>query len=98
MLICGAQPASDRGCVYACALHVSLPSTRFDLVSNNHCSSLILWEFCLRHPEVRDVCDIGQMIFWNQKWAWWFTAVMFLLNNTVRLLIHNLPAPSGRLV
>lgn len=51
----------------------------------SHRSSLILWEFCLRHPEVRDVCDIGQMIFWNQKWAWWFTAVMFLLNNTVCL-------------
>lgn len=23
------------------------------------------------------------MIFWNKRWAWWFTAVMFLLNNTV---------------
>lgn len=22
------------------------------------------------------------MLFWGQKWAWWFTAVMFLLNNT----------------
>lgn len=39
-------------------------------------------EFCLRHPEVKDVCDIGQMLFWNQRWAWWATAVMFLLNNT----------------
>ena len=28
------------------------------------------------------MCDIGQMLFWNQRWAWWFTAVMFLLNNT----------------
>lgn len=45
-------------------------------------TSLIVWEFCLRHPEVRDVCDIGQMLFWNSKWAWWFTAVMFVLNNT----------------
>jgi hypothetical protein len=27
-------------------------------------TSLVLWEFCLRHPEVRDVCDIGQMLFW----------------------------------
>jgi hypothetical protein len=43
----------------------------------------VLWEFCLRHPEVRDVCDIGQMLFWNQRWAWWATAVMFILNNTV---------------
>lgn len=39
-------------------------------------------EFCLRHPEVKDVCDIGQMLFFNARWAWWFTAVMFLLNNT----------------
>jgi hypothetical protein len=39
-------------------------------------------EFCLRHPEVKDVTDIGQMLFWNSKWAWWFTAVMFILNNT----------------
>lgn len=45
-------------------------------------TSLIVWEFCLRHPEVRDVCDLGQMIFWNHKGAFYFTAVMFLLNNT----------------
>ncbi|EME49315.1 hypothetical protein DOTSEDRAFT_68178 [Dothistroma septosporum NZE10] len=45
-------------------------------------TSLIVWEFCLRHPEVKDVCDVGQVIFWGKKWAWWFTAVMFLLNNT----------------
>ncbi|PIB02012.1 hypothetical protein CB0940_01013 [Cercospora beticola] len=45
-------------------------------------TSLLVWEFCLRHPEVKDVCDIGQMLFWGKKWAWYFTAVMFLLNNT----------------
>lgn len=45
-------------------------------------TSLITWEFCMRHPEVKDVCDIGQILFWNKRWAWWFTAVMFLLNNT----------------
>lgn len=39
-------------------------------------------EFCLRHPEVKDVCDVGQVIFFGSRWAWWFTAVMFLLNNT----------------
>ncbi|ETS76413.1 hypothetical protein PFICI_11800 [Pestalotiopsis fici W106-1] len=53
-------------------------------------TSIILWEFCLRHPEVRDVCDIGQMLFWNQKWAWWFTAVMFVLNNTFIQGLHVL--------
>jgi amino acid permease len=45
-------------------------------------TSLVLWEFCLRHPEVRDVCDIGQMLFWGQTWAWYATAVAFILNNT----------------
>ncbi|KAI0199656.1 N amino acid transport system protein [Astrocystis sublimbata] len=53
-------------------------------------TSLVLWQFCLRHPEVRDVCDIGQMLFWNKKWAWWFTAIMFLLNNTFIQALHVL--------
>ncbi|KAF3771166.1 hypothetical protein M406DRAFT_286042 [Cryphonectria parasitica EP155] len=53
-------------------------------------TSLITWEFCLRHPEVRDVCDVGEMIFFNQRWAWWFSAVMFLLNNTFIQGLHVL--------
>ncbi|KAF2018824.1 hypothetical protein BU24DRAFT_405574 [Aaosphaeria arxii CBS 175.79] len=53
-------------------------------------TSLILWEFCLRHPEIRDVCDLGQMIFWNNKAAFWFTAVMFILNNTFIMGLHCL--------
>ncbi|KAG9249421.1 transmembrane amino acid transporter protein-domain-containing protein [Emericellopsis atlantica] len=51
-------------------------------------TSLTLWEFCLRHPEVRDICDIGQMLFWNKRWAWYWTAVMFLLNNTFIQALH----------
>ena len=54
-------------------------------------TSLIVWEFCMRHPEVRDVCDLGQMLFWNWKWAWWFTAVMFLLNNTFIQVLNPIP-------
>lgn len=53
-------------------------------------TSLIVWEFCLRHPEVRDVTDIGQMLFWNSKIAWWATAVMFILNNTFIQGLHVL--------
>jgi len=30
----------------------------------------------------RDVCDIGQMLFWGKTWVWYATAVMFVLNNT----------------
>ncbi|KAL6857486.1 hypothetical protein ACO1O0_004922 [Amphichorda felina] len=53
-------------------------------------TSLILWEFCLRHPEVRDVCDLGQTLFWGKEWAWWGTAVMFVLNNTFIQGLHVL--------
>lgn len=53
-------------------------------------TSLVLWEFCLRHPEVRDVCDIGQMLFWGKTWAWYATAVMFILNNTFIQGLHVL--------
>jgi hypothetical protein len=53
-------------------------------------TSLILWKFCLRHPEVRDVCDVGQMLFWGQKWAWYFTAIIFILNNTFIQALHVL--------
>lgn len=53
-------------------------------------TSLVLWEFCLRHPEVRDVCDLGQMLFWGKTWAWWGTAVMFVLNNTFIQGLHVL--------
>lgn len=53
-------------------------------------TSLVLWEFCLRHPEVRDVCDIGQMLFGGSKWVWWATSIMFLLNNTFIQALHIL--------
>ncbi|OAA39404.1 Amino acid transporter, transmembrane [Metarhizium rileyi] len=53
-------------------------------------TSLVLWEFCLRHPEVRDVCDLGQTLFWGKEWAWWGTAVMFVLNNTFIQALHVL--------
>lgn len=53
-------------------------------------TSLNLWDFCLRHPEVRDVCDVGQMLWWNKKWAWWWTAGMFVLNNTFIQALHVL--------
>ncbi|EEA20400.1 hypothetical protein TMatcc_000383 [Talaromyces marneffei ATCC 18224] len=53
-------------------------------------TSLTIWRFCLRHPEIRDVCDIGQYLFWDSKIAWWATAVMFLLNNTFIQGLHCL--------
>lgn len=49
-----------------------------------------IWEFCLKNPTVKDVCDIGQHLFWGKKWAWYFTAACFLLNNTFIQALHVL--------
>ncbi|KAL8661154.1 MAG: hypothetical protein Q9202_005869 [Teloschistes flavicans] len=53
-------------------------------------TSLIVWEFCLRHPEIRDVCDLGQLLYYGWRWVWYLTAVMFLLNNTFIQGLHVL--------
>ncbi|OJJ49712.1 hypothetical protein ASPZODRAFT_59488 [Penicilliopsis zonata CBS 506.65] len=53
-------------------------------------TSLVIWKFCLRHPEIRDVCDIGQALFWDSKIVWYLTAIMFLLNNTFIQGLHCL--------
>jgi len=53
-------------------------------------TSLTTWEVCMRHPQIRDVCDIGQMLFWNKKWAFYATAIMFVLNNVFIMGLHCL--------
>ncbi|EJD38616.1 hypothetical protein AURDEDRAFT_72034 [Auricularia subglabra TFB-10046 SS5] len=59
-------------------------------------TSLVLWRFCLAHPEIRDVCDIGQMLFGNAfgpRWArpaYNITSVFFILNNTFIQGLHCL--------
>lgn len=44
-------------------------------------TSLILWKFCLKHPEIRDICDIGQKLFGGSQWAYNVTSLFFVLNN-----------------
>ncbi|KAF7305136.1 Protein kinase domain-containing protein [Mycena kentingensis (nom. inval.)] len=53
-------------------------------------TSLLVWKFCLKHPEVRDVCDIGRIIWGGSQWGYNFTAVMFILNNTFIQGLHCL--------
>ncbi|TFK51216.1 hypothetical protein OE88DRAFT_1514559 [Heliocybe sulcata] len=53
-------------------------------------TSLVLWRFCLKHPEIRDVCDIGRMLFGGSQLAYNVTAVFFLLNNTFIQALHCL--------
>lgn len=53
-------------------------------------TSLILWRYCLKHPEIRDVCDIGRMLFGGSQIAYNVTAVFFILNNTFIQALHCL--------
>jgi Na+/proline symporter len=53
-------------------------------------TSLILWRYCLKHPEIRDVCDIGRKLFGGSQIAYNVTAVFFILNNTFIQALHCL--------
>lgn len=53
-------------------------------------TSLILWRYCLKHPEVRDACDVGRKLFGGSQWAYNVTAVFFFLNNTFIQALHVL--------
>jgi amino acid permease len=53
-------------------------------------TSLILWKFCLKHPEVRDVCDIGRILFGGSDLAYNITAVFFFFNNVFIQALHCL--------
>ncbi|KAJ3875357.1 transmembrane amino acid transporter protein-domain-containing protein [Lentinula edodes] len=51
-------------------------------------TSLILGRFCIKHPEMRDVCDIGQYLFGGSQLAYNLTALMFILNNIFVQALH----------
>ena len=53
-------------------------------------TSYILWQWCMRHPEARDICDIARSLF-PGKWgtlAFEVTALMLLLNNIFLIGFH----------
>ncbi|TRM66769.1 transmembrane amino acid transporter protein-domain-containing protein [Schizophyllum amplum] len=53
-------------------------------------TSLNLWKYCLAHPEVRDIVDIGQRLFGGSQLAYNVTSLFFLLNNTFIQALHVL--------
>ncbi|EDK40537.1 hypothetical protein PGUG_04635 [Meyerozyma guilliermondii ATCC 6260] len=53
-------------------------------------TGIIICDYCAAYPHVTTVCDIGQHLFWGKKWAWYATAVCFLLNNTFIQALHVL--------
>ncbi|KAH7106454.1 transmembrane amino acid transporter protein-domain-containing protein [Auriculariales sp. MPI-PUGE-AT-0066] len=53
-------------------------------------TSLVLWKYCLAHPEIRDVCDIAQKLFRGSKIAYNVFAVFFIGNNIFICALHCL--------
>lgn len=50
----------------------------------------IIGDYCARYPNIQSICDIGQHLFWGKKWAWYATAVCFILNNVLIQALHVL--------
>lgn len=53
-------------------------------------TGLIITDYCIAHPNITSVCDIGQKLFWNSKVVWYLTAICFLANNTLIQALHVL--------
>ncbi|CBQ73658.1 related to neutral amino acid permease [Sporisorium reilianum SRZ2] len=53
-------------------------------------TSLTLWRYCLRHPQLLNICDIGYQIFGKSKIAYELTAIALVLNNVFIMGLHTL--------
>ncbi|KAF5349827.1 hypothetical protein D9757_015361 [Collybiopsis confluens] len=53
-------------------------------------TSLVLWKFCMKHPEALDICDIGRILGGDSQMIYNFTAVMFIMNNVFIMGLHCL--------
>ncbi|KAG6906480.1 hypothetical protein DXG01_013719 [Tephrocybe rancida] len=53
-------------------------------------TSLVLWQYCLKYPELRDICDIGQKLFGGSVTAYNVTCAFFILNNLFTQALHVL--------
>ncbi|WVQ75333.1 hypothetical protein IAR50_004950 [Cryptococcus sp. DSM 104548] len=52
-------------------------------------TSYVLWQFCMRHPEARDICDIAAILFPAiPRIAFEVAAIMLLLNNIFLVGFH----------
>ncbi|GAA5858262.1 hypothetical protein JCM8547_004625 [Rhodosporidiobolus lusitaniae] len=51
-------------------------------------SSHILWRFCSKHPEVRDIADAAQVLAGGRKSAWYIAFIGLALNNWFIMGLH----------
>ncbi|KAI8583521.1 hypothetical protein K450DRAFT_221572 [Umbelopsis ramanniana AG] len=52
-------------------------------------TSMTLWKFQMKHPECRDICDIGYKLFGNSRIAYELTTFGLLANNLMILGLHT---------
>lgn len=53
-------------------------------------TSLKLWEYCMRHPNLINIADIGRQLFGGSWIAYELTALALILNNTFLMGLHTL--------
>ncbi|GAA5858325.1 hypothetical protein JCM8547_004650 [Rhodosporidiobolus lusitaniae] len=57
--------------------------------SSTFYSTHILWRFCAKHPQVRDIADAAQLLSGNRRWAWYLAFVGLALNNYFICGLHS---------
>ncbi|ORY92963.1 transmembrane amino acid transporter protein-domain-containing protein [Leucosporidium creatinivorum] len=50
-------------------------------------TSHVLWRYCMKHPEIRDICDAAYALT-GTRWAWWLAFVGLAANNWAIMGLH----------
>lgn len=53
-------------------------------------TSMTMWKFIMKHPQIRDICDFGYHAFGRSRVAYEFTGFMLLANNILLIGFHVL--------
>ncbi|KAK0805367.1 hypothetical protein LTR75_007316 [Friedmanniomyces endolithicus] len=53
-------------------------------------TSMTMWRFIMKYPQIRDICDFGYYVFGKSKIAYEFTGFMLLANNIMLIGFHIL--------
>ncbi|GAA5981032.1 hypothetical protein JCM10908_003956 [Rhodotorula pacifica] len=51
-------------------------------------TSLVLWRFCLAHPQVRDIADAAQVLCGGRRIGWYIAFIGLALNNWFIMGLH----------
>lgn len=55
--------------------------------ASTYYTSHVLWRYCMKHPEVRDICDAAFALT-GKRYAWWAAFVGLALNNWAIMGLH----------